>query len=130
MSKIEMNKKYQTNNGIPVRILCTDKEGDYPVVGVIGESVFCFTSNGRGGLGKDLDLIEVSPFAEFKDGDPVMVRDTEGGSWKKRYFAFVSNKNEAVFTYDDGKTKWSSNGCVSFWSQCRRPTAEELQGTV
>lgn len=33
--KIEMGKRYQTRDGRPVRLLCTDKKGEFPVVGVV-----------------------------------------------------------------------------------------------
>jgi hypothetical protein len=29
------NKKYQTLDGRPVRLLCVDKKGDYPIVGLV-----------------------------------------------------------------------------------------------
>jgi hypothetical protein len=44
---IDINKEY-TSDGKPVRILCTDKCGDYPVVAIVGEyDVSTFTLEGR-----------------------------------------------------------------------------------
>lgn len=45
---IDINKKYQTRAGLPVRILCTDRKGDHSVVGLvgIGEVPHTFTENG------------------------------------------------------------------------------------
>jgi hypothetical protein len=43
---VSMDKQY-TSNGKPVRILCTDKPGDYPVVTIIDCSVATFTLEGR-----------------------------------------------------------------------------------
>jgi hypothetical protein len=44
---VDFNKEY-TSDGIPVRILCTDKCGDYPVVAIVGEyDVSTFTLEGR-----------------------------------------------------------------------------------
>lgn len=36
--KISMDKKYQTRDGRPVRLLCVDDTEPYPVVAIIGES--------------------------------------------------------------------------------------------
>ena len=33
---IDINKTYRTRNGRPVRILCTDRAGDFPVVALVG----------------------------------------------------------------------------------------------
>lgn len=39
---IDFNKPVRTKGGYPVRILCTDKKGDYPVIGLIGsDEVVC-----------------------------------------------------------------------------------------
>lgn len=44
---ISMDKQY-TSNGRPVRILCTDREGNYPVVTIVGDNdVITFTLEGR-----------------------------------------------------------------------------------
>ena len=43
---IDINKQY-TSNGRPVRILCTDMQGDYPVVAIVGGSVAAFTLEGK-----------------------------------------------------------------------------------
>lgn len=125
--KIEMNKKYKTRSGIDVRIICVDKGGKYPVVGIVGENIRTFTETGVSSLYDDLDLVEISPFADFKDGDPVMVRNIDSDMWLRRYFSHVHLlDNHIVYTYIAGATKWSGT-CVNDWAQCRRPTAEELQ---
>jgi hypothetical protein len=48
------NKKYQTRDGIPVRILCIDAKSPYPIVGLVeffgrpdNESVETWTSAGK-----------------------------------------------------------------------------------
>lgn len=50
--KISMGKKYTTRCGWPVRVLCVDVRNEFhPVVAIIkgdkGESVFCYTEDGR-----------------------------------------------------------------------------------
>lgn len=44
---IEMGKTYTTREGRPVRILCVDAEGDYPVVGMIGPNCLRWKINGN-----------------------------------------------------------------------------------
>ena len=43
---VSMDKEY-TSNGTPVRILCTDKKGDFPVVAIIGNNICIFTLEGK-----------------------------------------------------------------------------------
>jgi hypothetical protein len=43
---ISMDKQY-TSNGRPVRILCTDKGGDFPIVAIVGEEAHTFTLEGK-----------------------------------------------------------------------------------
>lgn len=133
---ISMNKKYQTRSGLPVRILCVDaKTEDYPVIGLIsvktGEKTSSFTKDGNflttGESGK-YDLIEVSPYADFKVDEPVMVRDADSQPWQRRYFAKVDVDGNPT-TWCDCATSWSvEGGAVIWWNQCRRPTPEELKG--
>lgn len=57
---IDINKKYQTAKGAPVRLLCVDREGPYPVVGLIGQGVYSWSADGiflRNG--PDWRLVEV-----------------------------------------------------------------------
>jgi hypothetical protein len=126
--KIEMNKKYKTFDGQDVRIICVDKGGKYPVVGIVGENIRTFTETGVSCLYDDLGLVEISPFADFKDGDPVMVRNIDSDNWNRRFFSHLdqSAKRNIVHAYISGATKWASYGATAAWVQCRRPTAEEL----
>lgn len=38
MTKLDLNKPVQTRDGRPVRIICTDKKGDYPLVALIPQT--------------------------------------------------------------------------------------------
>lgn len=135
MSKISMDKKYRTRDGLPVRILCLDmKDPDYPVVGLAEspngyELMCCFTPEGRFSIcdsEHDRDLIEVSPYEDFKIDEPVMVRD--GNGWERRHFAGV-HSNGKPMTWIDGYTSFTSgNSRACAWHECRRPTPEELAG--
>lgn len=45
---------------------------------------------------------------------PVLVRDSDGSNWYKRYFA--KYQDGQIFTYSDGSTSWSAQGTIS-WKQ-------------
>ena len=45
---------------------------------------------------------------------PVLVRNVDGSDWRKRHFA--KYQNGQIFTYDDGKTSWSTQRTTS-WKQ-------------
>jgi hypothetical protein len=54
------------------------------------------------------DLVEVTPFADFKIDDPVFVSD-DRINWHQRHFAGVI-ENGVPTTWSQGKTSFSSNG--------------------
>jgi hypothetical protein len=62
---LTMESKVETRSGFPVRLLCTDKRGDSPVVGLLlhdgVEHVFSWAKTGkRSGCGSsDYDLVPV-----------------------------------------------------------------------
>jgi endonuclease YncB( thermonuclease family) len=58
--KVEMGKKY-TCNGESIRILCIDKPGEYPVVGMMEENgdIYYFTENGESIRCRSMNLVEV-----------------------------------------------------------------------
>ena len=45
---------------------------------------------------------------------PVLVRNVDGSDWRKRHFA--KYQNGQIFTYNDGKTSWSTQRTTS-WKQ-------------
>ena len=49
--KKNQNRKVVTRDGLPVRVICTDKKGEYPVVALVrksdnNEEAHCFRENG------------------------------------------------------------------------------------
>lgn len=125
---ITMDKKYKYRNGQPARVLCVDRGTYCPVVSVSERgAINAHFADGHYGSGGDhnLDLIEVSPWEDFKIDEPVMVRNTIGKNWIRRYFAGV--KHGTPTTFEGGKTSWPSAGLTSHWDECRRPTEEELE---
>lgn len=133
---ISMDKKYKTRSGLPVRILCLDMNNpDYPVVGVIRrqsgvEVAAIFTPEGRFTVlngENECDLIEVSPYEDFKIDEPVMVRSSDEGRWCRRHFAGVDPEGRPM-AWDSGTTSFSNARPPLAWHECRRPTPEELAG--
>lgn len=74
---ITMDKKYMTRDGRPVRVICTDREGNDPylpvvylVLGEDGREVVCLAdADGRWGVHCEgrYDLIEVKEEGQFDD---------------------------------------------------------------
>lgn len=131
MNKIDMNKKYRTRCGYPVRILCVDVNNANPVVAAItfpdGLDVIHTFSCAGAGINIYMDLIEVSPWEDFKKDDKVMVSE-DGEEWLRRYFAY--EKDDVAYIYRNGATSWTSGGAdeewITTWNYCRKPTKEEL----
>lgn len=67
MTKLDLTKPVQTRDGRPVRILCMDRKGEYPVVGLVTENnrecVRSWPTSGRFYVDdiQGLDLINVPP---------------------------------------------------------------------
>ncbi len=130
--EISMDKQYRTRCGHSVRIICTNKQGGHPVIGLVSsgnsdESAEFFTSEGDHDI-SDWSLVEVTPYDGYQIDDPVMVRDHDDQEWNRRHFAGVSPEGLAV-TWSWGKTSWTARRPDERenWSECRRPTEEELQ---
>ena len=70
-----------------------------------------------------LEIIGPKP-CEFVKGDPVMVRDNDESEWLPRYFSHIKGSN--IFCFCNGLTPWTTEA-ASPWSQCRKPTEEELK---
>ena len=131
-----LNKKYRTRSGQPVRILGKVlRHGTRTVVAAVeqpdGDSVYLYVYRDDGILsifGKQdhpLDLIEVSLWDDFQDGEPVMVRDGVNDVWEKMHFAKAIGG--FPYTYPGRQSKWTALGqTMTPWAVCRKPTAEEL----
>lgn len=68
MTKLDLTKPVQTRDGRPVRILCMDRKGEYPVVGLVisnydDDFIRCWPVSGIYDLDRlqHLDLINVPP---------------------------------------------------------------------
>lgn len=115
MPKIEMDKKYRTGDGRPVRILCMDlKNRNYPVVVAVKEGaqehVISYTPEGHcyaDQVDADEDLVEISPFEGMEIDDKIWVRASSGGGWVPRHYA--GNNGRSIDAWNDGKTSHSTD---------------------
>lgn len=141
MDKIDLNKKYRTIGGDKVEIFKIDMVAQYPVLAVITrqsgtQATMTYTEDGFIHTSQHYcndNLIEIPPYEDFKIDEPVMVRANNTSCWQRRHFAGVAPNGKAKI-WDGGRTTWTAeaNGLIgddfiwSAWSQCRRPTPEEL----
>ena len=120
---IDLNKQYRTRDGRSVRILCIDRKsiGGDMVVGLVEkenyETLMTWNASGQQRSSyDDLDLVEVSPYEEFKIDDKVLVKYNYEKNWHKRHFAGVDTDGRPL-AFIDGKTSWSTDE-TNHWSQC------------
>ena len=130
---IEMGKKYKTRSGLPVRILCNDFKSDtYTVIAAVYdqetnlESTISVSSTGSYIEDEEsaLDLIEVTPYDDFKEDDLCVVWNEEMTKIF-RYFALV--KGNLPYVFDDGKTSFTASPYPVNWPNCRKATEEEIK---
>lgn len=132
----EAGKKYILRNGDHYECLRTDlKNDDYPVVGIVTDSNGSQESEAHDLQGyydktvttfSSFDIIrEATPWEDFEDNDPVMVRDNDVADWLPSYFSHEEDGKAHTYAY--GATKWTGSNKTVGWNQCRRPTEEELK---
>lgn len=137
MNKIDINKQYRTVSGNKVEILKVEVANLYWSVAALITSptgvqyLETYHDDGRVRLDKQPsqhDLVELSPFDQFKIDDLVMVRDYDNEPWNHRYFAGVDEKGRAK-AWKNGQTSWTieDRDDYSTWDECRRPIQEELK---
>lgn len=117
-------KKYRTESGLPVRLICTDginglnrfsiglvKIDDVELIHVYDEELKSMVS-------KEFDLVEITPWQHIKVDQPVYVKDKRDIEWFKRHFAKVINGKPHVWAH--GATKWSSERepSITSWHEC------------
>lgn len=69
-------------------------------------------------------LKELSPYNDFKRGEPVMVRDDVEDKELRRYFSHMGHTG-LLFCFEDGGTAWSSELECDLWKHVRKLTPEE-----
>lgn len=129
---IDMNLKYKTLEGLSVRVLCTDVKSEYSVVAAVmekdgTETICSYTKEGLFyvGCSNKNDIVEVSPYEDFKVDDLCVVTDYSGN----RFFRYFANEIEGVaYCFPDGRTSVTvCNELIMQWPLCRKATPEEIQ---
>lgn len=127
---IEMGKKYKTRDGADVRILTIDrKHPSFPVVALLfsriskSETTRVYTKYGYAFADQrtSSDLIEVSPWEDFKIDEKVIVWNNDNpGRMRNRYFAGVALDGRPQ-TWVNGGTSWSNyTRSKKVWDNCIR----------
>lgn len=140
MNKLDINKQYRTVSGNKAEILKTGVANFYwSVAALISDEngiqyLMTYQDDGRvrsDGHPDRNDLVENSPYEDFKIDEPVMVRDFDTEPWNRRHFAGVDAYGRAK-AWDAGSTSWTVDnvGDYATWDKCRRPTPEELAGPI
>ena len=116
-----MDKQYRTRDGKKVRILCIDLASghhpNHPVVTAItgsdgNEFIRMYHQDGRYTTCHEqssIDLIEVQPWDNMKEGDICMVSD-DGDKWHVRVFHSVCNNTPVA---------WEMTSIVRRWKYCQ-----------
>jgi hypothetical protein len=113
---IDMNKKYKTRSGMPVRLLCTDRDcGGSPIIGLAKyadgeELLYTWRSDGAyyNATPYDLDLVEVDPYQDWLIDDKIYVRDAAIKDWTPAHFAGVSQDGSPTAWFS-GRTSHTEN---------------------
>lgn len=129
---ISMDKKYKTRGGLSVRILCLDcKHAELPVVALVTEkdghevaSTFTKTGTYFANSVSNYDLIEVSPYEDFKVDDLCVVT---GYGYSGMFRYFTKEVNGTAFCFNDGTTSFTCKAeNIMSWDTCRKATPEEI----
>jgi hypothetical protein len=115
---IDLNKKYRTRDGRPVKIYAVYEQSGYAVHGALLKAngtweAAVWAEDGKftvGGAQSYNDLVEIPPYEDFKVDDPVLAWNDENGKVKfKRHFAGVSEHGLPLM-WEDGRTSWTKMG--------------------
>lgn len=124
MKKVDIRKKYRIRNGEDVEFISDAGRGTHPVVGYVGDQmdITYWTKEGNYFLDEtsQFDLVEVSPYEDWKIDDKIEVSD-DNIRWKKRHFAGVNDEGFPM-AWNAGCSSWTEeyNGKLH-WKYARKP---------
>jgi hypothetical protein len=105
--KIDMNKKY-TSNGRDITILCTNRNNEYPVVGLLEDgSIRYFTESGKHIAGDTWNLVEA-----WKPQEGEWCLFWDDGEYDKCIVARFVKMTESGRFYNNGYDDWQH--CAKF----------------
>lgn len=127
---IDINKKYKTRDGRAARILCTDRKSlHHTVVALVTkhdnlEVPRSYTKDGyyysSGKTPTDHDLVECTPYEDFKIDDKVLVSE-DGTHWYNRHFSH--EKDGKPYCFDFGAISFTAYK-VTDWKYCKKYEGE------
>jgi len=128
--KIDINKKYRTRTGLDVTIFTTNARVSIVgermnVIGLIHErnydSIQFYNQDGKVSSELDMpnDLVEISPYDDFKIDDKVLVWDCDSTK-VKGHFAGVSVIDGRPMIWMDGKTSFTSTDGPITFNYCKK----------
>lgn len=124
--KISMDKKYKTKSGLPVRILCIDRGGFSPVISILGKRQYIHAWSKEGiSCNPNLNLVEVSPYDDFKIDDKVLVWNIDGDLTRKGHFAGLDDFGYPT-TWTAGATSFTTNGDRFSWRFCKKYESSDI----
>lgn len=111
-----MDKCYATRGGMPVRILCVNRKDRQSVVGLAttSEGLDCVETWYPDGVYRNdkspsgMDLVEVSPYSNFKTDDPVLALLSDK-TRIRAHFAGLDAKGKPK-VWNDGRTSITAYG--------------------
>lgn len=117
--KIELGKKYRTMDGRSVDLLAIRPELHQRIIGIVDNAIEQWHEDGFYFDDEEscYDLIEVTPYADFKVDDKVLVSNFNVNKWYRRHFKNVVDSHK-VECFVDGQTQWSSKGISTPWDKC------------
>ena len=123
MKPIEMGKNYRYRNGSKATILTTERPDSYgySVVSIAPDGTIYVHKKTGEGQHRDFNLVEVSPYEDFKCDDLVITCNES-----VRYFAY--EKDGEPYCWLNGTSSLTTDGQTSPWGYVRKATYEEIEG--
>lgn len=87
-------------------------EGSFERIDVLSDLIPDFNEPNHLDIGKYLDIVD---WSKIPVDTPILVKQSDGGDWEKRHFAFY--KNGKAYSWLSGKTSWTTerNDYVFSW---------------
>ena len=127
MNKIDINKKYKTRSGLPVRIYAVDGGGEYPVHGAVYNAEYdkwdietwrIDLRCGKDNESEPYGLVVVSEYDNFNIDDKVIVWCSSDVNDKVRgHFAGLTKEGKPK-VWGMGRTSFTSDGYFEVADYC------------
>ncbi len=75
----------------------------------------------------ETDFEPVVDWSEIEVDTPILT-SSDGENWTRRYFA--EYKGGKIYAWNNGCTRWTSEGVKTFWKYAKLPTEDELKKII